>query len=85
MRVNACTKTRPDLERLRGNCTSMFQFQRQTPAPDSENITLEVHSRSGWFRRKVLRMGGRLIAVVSFSVRSTLISCSTRLQEVSIG
>ncbi len=63
----------------------MFQFKWQTPAPDSEKITLEVQSRSGWYGRKVLRMSSRLIAVVSFSVRSTLISYSTRLQEVSIG
>ena len=36
---------------------TMFQFKWQTPAPDSQNITLEVHSRSGWFGRKVLRVG----------------------------
>ena len=39
----------------------MFQYKWQTPAPDSENITLEVHSRSGWFGRKVLRMGGQTL------------------------
>ncbi len=39
----------------------MFQFKWQTPAPDSENITLEVHSRSGWFGRKILRMGGQTL------------------------
>ncbi len=61
MRGNSCTKTHPDLERLRGSQTSMFQYKWQTPAPDSENITLEVHSRSGWFGRKVLRMGGQTL------------------------
>ena len=39
----------------------MFQFKWQMPAPDSENITLEVHSRSGWFGRKILRMGGQTL------------------------
>ena len=39
----------------------MFQFEWQTPAPDSEKITLEVHSRSGWFGRKILRMGGQTL------------------------
>ena len=50
-----------DLEPLRGNYISMFQFKWQTPAPDSENITLEVHSRSGWFGRKILTFGRRTI------------------------
>ncbi len=63
----------------------MFQFKWQTPAPESKNIALEVYSRSGGFGRKILQIGGQLIAVGWFSAHSTLNSSSTRLQEVSIG
>lgn len=36
----------------------MFQLKRQTPAPNSKNVALEVYNRSARFGRKFLRMDG---------------------------
>ncbi len=36
----------------------MFQLKRQTPTPNSKNVALGVYSRSAWFGRRFLRMGG---------------------------
>ncbi len=39
----------------------MFQFKWQTPAPTPQEIVLEIHSRSGWFGRKILKVGDTTI------------------------
>lgn len=37
----------------------MFEFRWKIPGQPAEDAVLQIHSRSGWFGRKVLTVGGR--------------------------
>ncbi len=67
----------------------MFEFKWQSPAQPSEQITLQIHSHSSWFARKVLRIGdevvfrrGRLQGVEArFKCRGTEQQLHLRLEQ----
>lgn len=39
----------------------MFEFKWKIPGDPPEDVVLQIHSRSGWFGRKVLTLGGRQV------------------------
>jgi len=71
----------------------MFQFKRQMPAPDSEDITLEVYTEPARLVERLKVLGVTVgiaylclqMVAVKISARSGLNSAPTRLPEACLG